>query len=262
MKTILVGIDFSKSTSNTINYALEIAKKTKSKILLFHSLVAPIIHTTSGLIFIDEKNPINESEKKMEEIKLKLSKQHPNIKINCEFSYTGIKSSIKKLAENKKISLVILGLENKNKITQLINGSTNIDLAGKVDCPVITVSGKYKKHSISKMLVAVDCKESIKSGLSKRIHQLIKFLNVDNEFVHIKTEDELNLSSSKKYPFKLTTIMASSFKDGISAYAKKTNADIIMLISNKHNALHSLFIENNSKKIILSSQIPVISIHK
>lgn len=40
MKTILVGVDFSKSAENTINYAIELAKKAEAKILLFHVLTA------------------------------------------------------------------------------------------------------------------------------------------------------------------------------------------------------------------------------
>ena len=53
MKTILVGVDFTKSSEHTINYAVALAKQSESKLLLFHGLMAPVVHTTSGMVFVE-----------------------------------------------------------------------------------------------------------------------------------------------------------------------------------------------------------------
>lgn len=262
MKTILVGVDFTKSAENTINYAIEVAKKSEAKILLFHALTAPVVHTTSGLIFIDAESFIKNDEKKMEEMQKQLSKKHPNIKIDIELTYDSIRERVSKLSKKNKISLTVLGLETKSKISKFIYGTTSADLTGKIDCPIITVPEKYKHHDIKKILIAIDNKESISSGLSKRIHSTIDFIGAKAEFVHIKTEDELELGEKNRHPFPITNIKSVDFQKGISNYAKKTKADAIMLISHNYSAFHNLFIDSNSKKIILSSNIPVISIHK
>ena len=68
MKTILVGVDFSKSSDNTIEYAIEIAKKSEAKVLLFHALSAPVVHTTSGLVFMDGEANLKGEEKRMQNL--------------------------------------------------------------------------------------------------------------------------------------------------------------------------------------------------
>jgi nucleotide-binding universal stress UspA family protein len=262
MKTILVGIDFTKSADNTIEYAIEVARRSNAKILLFHAIAAPFIHTTSGLIFMDADSTLKSDEKKMNELLIQLSKKHPDIKFDVELTYDTIKERVKKLSKKNKISLAVLGLETKSKISKFIYGTTSADLTGKIDCPVITVPEKYKHHEIKKILIAIDNKESISSGLSKRIHSTIDFIGADAEYVHIKTEDELELGEKNRHPFPITNIKAYDFHTGISNYAKKSKADAILLISHNYSAFHNLFIDSNSKKLILSSNIPVISIHK
>lgn len=262
MKTILVGVDFTKSADNTIDYAIEVAKKSNAKVLLFHALIAPAVHTTSGLIFMDGDTTLKSDKNKMNELLIQLEKKHPEIKFSIELTYDTIKEKVKKLSKKNKISLAVLGLETKSKISKFIYGTTSVDLTGKIDCPIITVPEKYKHHDIKKILIAIDNKESISSGLSKRIHSTIDFIGATAEYVHIKTEDELELGEKNTHPFPVTNIKASDFQTGISNYAKKSKADAIVLISHNYSAFHNLFIDSNSKKIILSSNIPVISIHK
>lgn len=262
MKTILVGVDFTKSSENTIDYAIKVAKQSGSKILLFHAMTAPVIHTTSGLIFMDNDKAKKDIEKEMTSLRTKLSKKHSTLKFDMEITYDGIKDRVKKLAKNKKINLVVLGLETKTKIESFVNRTTSLDLTGKIDCPVLTVSEKYKKHSLKKMIIAVDNKETLSAGLSKRIHSIIDLLKMQAEFVHIITEDELNIKQTHNRQINVTNIKSPDFKTGLSSYAKKTKADLIMLISNNYGAFYSLFIDSHSKKVILTSNIPVISVHK
>ncbi len=262
MKTILVGVDFSKSSNNTISYAIELAKQSASKILLFHTLTAPVVHTTSGLVFMEGDNFEKDSGKKMESLLAELTKKHKNIQFDIEVSYDDIKERVKKLSKKNKISLAVLGLETKSKISKFIYGTTSVDLTGKIDCPIITVPEKFKHHQIKKIIVSIDNKETISSGLSKRIHSTIDFLGAKAEYIHIQTDDELVIGNKNKHPFTLTNIKGRNFQDGISNYAKKSKADAILLISHNYSAFHNLFIDSNSKKIILSSNIPVLSIHK
>ena len=262
MKTILVGVDFKKSCNNTINYAIEIAKKTKSKILLFHALTTPLIHTNSGLVFISGDEFSKGAERKMETLRAHFSKLYPKIKFDIELTYNGITNRVGKLSAQNKISLVVLGVETKSKIQKFIYGTTSADLTGNISCPIITVPLKYMQHSIKKMLVAIDNNESISSGVSKRINSTIKFLGVDTEFVHIESKDELNENLIRYKQTSITNIKAKDFYSGIISYAKKSNVDIIMMLSHHYSIFQNLFIESNSKKIILSSKIPVLSIHK
>ncbi len=261
MKTILVGVDFTKSSENSLNYAIQVAKQSHSKILLFHALTAPIVHTNSGLFFIDNVDIYHNVENKINELKTKLSEEYKTIKFETEITYDGIRNRVAFLSKNHKISLVVIGLEVKNKLMKLLSGTTTLDLTGKISCPIITVPQKYKVHRINKMLIALDNKEPIQLKLSNLIHSTIKLLAVETEFVHIDTNKETIINPIKYKRINITNYKSSSFETGLKTYAKKSDADLIMVISHHYSDLHNLFIETNSQKIILSSSVPVISIH-
>ena len=262
MKTILVGVDFTKSSEHTINYAVALAKQSESKLLLFHGLMAPVVHTTSGMVFVEGETELKDSEKRMKTLQQELQKNNPTIKVDYELTYDNIRERVKKLASKNKISLAVLGIESKSAFAKFIGGTTSADIAGKIDCPIITIPERFKFDGLKKVIVSIDNKETVSSGLSKRIHSLLKSLGAVPEFVHVVTEDELHLHEKNKHPFPITNIESKDFNTGISNYAKKTNADAILLISHNYSLFHSLFIESNSKRLILSSKTPVISIHK
>lgn len=262
MKTLLVGVDFTKSSMNAVNYTIELAKKTKSNVLLFHSIATPLIHTNSGLFMITPSDFSDSESKKLSDLQNKLSTENKEVTFTTEITYHGLKNKIEKLSKQKKISLVVIGLETKSKLSLFLKSTTSLELVGEINCPIITISKKYKQHSITKVLVAVDHESSINSGLSRRIDAISSFLDVDVEYVHVITEYELNIKNDINKNIKITTIQADTFEEGISKYVKKTHADLIMLISNNYHPFRNLFIDRHSKKIILSSQIPVISIRK
>jgi nucleotide-binding universal stress UspA family protein len=261
MKTILVGIDFTKSSENSLNYAIKIAEQSHSKILLFHALTAPMIHSNSGLFFIAVDNITKNIEQKMKELQAQLSTVHKNIKFEIEITYEGIRNKVEALSKTHKISMVVLGLEVKNKLLKFLNGTTSLDLTGKINCPIITVPSKYKNHQVKKMIIALDLIKPIGLKISNNIHSIIKTLNVEPEFVHIKTNDNIDIKQLKYKHLNITEFNAQNFETGIKNYAKKSNADLIMVISHNYSTLHNLFKETDSQKIILSSRIPIISIH-
>ena len=261
MKTILVGIDFTKSSENSLNYAIKVAEQSHTKILLFHALTAPMIHSNSGLFFIAVDSITKNAEQKMIELQAQLSAKHKNIKFEIEITYDGIRNKVETLSKTHKIALVVLGLEVKNKLLKFLNGTTSLDLTGKINCPIITVPSKHKKHHLQKMIIALDLKNPIGLKVSNQIHSIIKTLKVEPEFVHIKTNDD---EDSKRLKYKHLNIIefnANNFESGIKSYARKSKADLILIISHNYSTLHNLFNESDSQKIILTSSIPIISIH-
>lgn len=261
MKTILVGIDFTKSSENSLNYAIKIAEQSHSKILLFHALTAPMVHSNSGLFFIAVNNITKNSEQKMIELQAQLCANYKNIKFEVEITYEGIRNKVETLSKTHKISFVVLGLEVKNKLLKFLNGTTSLDLIGKINCPIITVPSKYKNHQIKKMIIALELIKPIGLKISNRIYSIIKTLSVEHEFVHIKTNEDVNMKQLNYKHLNIIEFNAQSLETGIKTYAKKSNADLIMVISHNYSTLHNLFKETDSQKIILSSSIPIISIH-
>lgn len=267
-KTILVGIDYTKSSENALLYAILLAKKSGASLLLFHVFDMPLIHTNSGPYFVSYSNLENEGDvAKLEKYKTDILSKFPKLKIGVLGSFNSMKQEIKNLYKHHDIDYAVLGLETKTKISKFIYGTTGVDIAGKVECPVIIVPEKYTKHQLSKIAVAIDNKKVLKSKLMAEIDDLSSRFKVKKQFIHIKTEDEflmIDEKASKKNSEKLNpvTIEALDLKSGITKYTNKNQPDAIVLISRSHSAWYNLFNESNTKQIAFSSKIPVISIHE
>lgn len=258
---ILVGIDFTKSSENALNYALMLAETSNYQITLFHVFDTPVVHANSGAYFVEYASLKQNFNSRLDEYRKKITAKHPLLKIEIFTTFNSFKSEVEELVNKKKVQLVIIGLETKSKISKFIYGTTGVDIAGKINCPIIIVPEKYKHHKLETILVALDNKHK---QHAKELKQLVKFsseFKCSINYLHIRTEHELIIEKNKNIELTVELIEAKEFKIGITDYLKKHPHDLIVLISHQHNFIYHLFAESNTKTIAFQSKIPVMSIH-
>lgn len=262
-KTILVGIDYSKSSDNALEYAALLAGKGKTDLMLFHIYEVPVVHTNSGLFFISYKALKDVNIKRLEDYKKKLEDKHRGLNVKIFTMGTSFNIEIEELLRKHAIQYIVMGLESKSRISKFIYGSHGTSIAGKVRCPVIIVPEKYKNHNTNKAVLAVDNPKTINYEVMKKLKDFSSLFGVNYNSVHIKTPFEFNFektSGSKK--LQLEVIESTEFANGISRYAKNYNKDLIIIVSRSHSAIYDLFKESNTKTIAFKSKIPVMSIHE
>ena len=264
--TILVGVDYSKSAENALMYAALLASKTGSALMLMHVFDIPVLHTNSGIYFISYESIKEEHQNHLEKYKQLVLKKYPKMEVKTFVTSMSFKSEIKDLSNSKKIQYVVLGLETKSKIARFIYGTTSLDIAGKVDCPVIIVPQKYKEHKLSKTVLAVDNAEATKSKLFTKFVKFNERFKAKPSYVHIKTEDELNLGikpvKKGKPEIKIEELESKSFVLWINRYVRENEVDLVTVVSQSHSLIYNLFSERNTKLIAFQSKIPVMSLHE
>ena len=196
-KTILVGIDFTKSSENALNYAIMLAERSKSPLLLFHVFDTPMVHMNSGAYFIEYAALKSHNIAKLESYKKKIQAKNKSLSIDVFTSFISFKEGVKELMKKEKIGYVVLGLETKSKISKFIYGTTGIDIVGKIDCPVIIVPEKYKEHKLTHTLLAIDNKNRQDVRVLKKHSELVKTYHCKNVNLHIRTENELLVEKIK-----------------------------------------------------------------
>lgn len=266
-KTILVGIDYSQSSDNALEYAIMLAERGKTSITLFHVYETPVIHTYSGAYFVSYAELQGFNIERLEKYKRKLEIKYPKTHFETMATYTSFKEAAKDLIKRRKIHYVVLGLETKSKFSKFIYGTTGMDIAGKISCPVIIVPQHYKTHRLNKSITALDNSKSIEDRFIEKVKDFSKKFKVKNEFVHVKSEDEFLFITDKKAQqlnkkLNVKRLEAKNFETGINDYRKENNIDLITLFSHSHSALYNLFNESNTKQIAFHSKIPVMSIHE
>ncbi len=264
--TILVGVDYSKSSENALMYAALLASKTDASLMLMHVFDVPVLHTNSGIYFISYESIQEEHKTHLEKYKQLVTKKYPKMEVKTFVTSLSFKSEIKDLSSSKKIQYVVLGLETKSKISRFIYGTTGLDIAGKVDCPVIIVPQQYKEHKLGKTVLAVDNAEATRSKLFTKFAKFNEVYKTKASYVHIKTEDELNLgikpSKKSKPEIKIDQLESKSFVLGINRYVRENNIDLVTVVSQSHSFIYDLFSERNTKLIAFQSKTPVMSLHE
>jgi len=267
MRTIIAGTDFSTSSLNACRYAAQLAKLSKCKLVIFNLFEAPVIHSNIGLYGFSYESIRKSSQAKADRMISQLKKEFPKLSISAFSTSGAFKDELKYFVKHHRVESAVMGLEAKDKISKFIYGSHGVNLAGKIDCPVIIVPSNYKEHKLSKVLLAVDNSEKLHRSSLKGFERFVKDTRVKMEALHVRTEDEIfhpvsttiNLNSKK---YQIQTIKAKDFQDGIKRYGSKADVNLIAIISKKHSVFYNLFSESNTKKIAFVSKLPVMAIHE
>ncbi len=268
MKTIIAGVDFTKSSYNSAKYAAMLAQKLNCKLVLFNMYDVPLIHSNSGLYFMSNAPIRAESENKIAGFCKKLQKLYPKIEIGTFVSTGFFKQQLTSFIKTHQVKLVVMGLSAKDRFSKFLYGSHSTDIAGKISAPVIIVPDNFKEHSLHKVLLGIDNKEKFHKSPLHSFENFIKETKTIAILLHIQTEDEifidktLNTIKLNGKNHKIESYPSASIEKGISAFIKEKKIGLIAIISKKHSAFYNLFNESNTKRIAFASKVPVMAIHE
>lgn len=267
MKTIIAGTDFSPSSVNACKYAALMAQKLNCKLTLFNLFDAPIIHSNTGLYGISYVSVRKDSQAKTNKLVSQLNKLFPKLKIDLFVSNGSFKEELETFSANHQVEAAVMGLETKNKFSKFIYGSHGVNIAGKIDTPVIIVPENYKKHQLSSVLLAVDNNEKLLKSSLKHFEQFLSASKSKIKLLHVRTENEvfdpvmttLKLNGKK---LNIEVIKAADIQDGVKKYCRQGDIDLVAIVSRKHSVFYDLFIESNTKKVAFAAKVPVLAIHE
>lgn len=268
MRSIITGVDFTKSSYNAAAYAAMLARKTKTKLILFNMFDVPMIHSNSGLYFMSYNSIKDNSLDRLNELARSLQREFKDVKIEC-FSATGsFKNELKNFIKKKNVYFVVIGMSVKNRFHKYLYGSHATDVAGKLDAPVIIVPEKYKKHRLHDILLAVDSNEKLHQSSLKDLNGLVKDLKLGLTPLHVRTEDDIFETKGKtdlkfdkkKYP--VVVIEEKNLERGIRKHLLHKPSDLVAIISRRHSAFYNLFNETHTSTLAFVSKVPVMAIHE
>jgi nucleotide-binding universal stress UspA family protein len=145
---ILACLDGSESSAKAADYAIEIAKKHGSQVVLLNVVVSQLGYAySSGAFGLATSGAINEilektkqeAEKWFEEIKKKASAQGVEVQSEVVASPTSVAPAIVEYAEKNKVDLIITGTKGRSGFSKLLLGSVASGVVTNASCPVMVV---------------------------------------------------------------------------------------------------------------------------
>lgn len=274
MKTILLPTDFSKASHNAIDYAVEIAKLTKAKMILFHVYHIPVI-TSDVPIVIPSMDEIKENSlKSLKQVEEHIYKKHGNnFTIECMTACGITIDEINACAKQNAIDLIVMGMRGSGYLIEKIMGSVTTSLIKEAFCPVLSIDTHVKFKTIKKIVFACDYKEtSFKSILDplKEFAKLFKshvyVLNVIPELTPSLTVTEAvegikleHLLEGVEHSFDFSH--NEDAVEGINDFVAKQKVDMVVMIPRQHSIFESIFKKSNTKSMAFHTHVPLLALH-
>lgn len=268
MKKILVPTDFSEAAFNALEYAIKLSKKIESEILLLNAYAAP---STSSSVMIDLTDVLREdSEKGLENVKNKALELYPNTNIDT-IGYNGdLIASVWHSSKNNDIDFIIMGTTGASGLKEVFLGSNTAALIQEVNIPIIAIPEESELDDNLKIAVSTDLKNlknvsvfNIVKNFAKKLNGEFHLINVSEDlskvdptnFVEHATDVE-EIFTGFDHSFKF--LENNDYEEEILNYITENDINMLVVVSRKRNFFERLFHQSISRKLTMSSPVPIV----
>ena len=276
MKTILVPTDFSKVARNAIDYAAEMALRTKSKLTLIHVYHIPVVSSEAPVVLPVWGDIEKDCMASLKKIKSSIQRKYGKdliVDCICQMGFA-VDEIIKQFGEEKETELIVMGMSGAGYMGEKIIGSNATELIKRSKCPVLIINENVKFKTIKKIVLALDYLNVPDKSAIELLKKLIKIFKARLFVVNIV--DEIKQLPSVKKAANCVLIehllegINPSFVfiknedtiNGINEFVSKEKADMIVFIPRKHGFIKSIFNESNTKRMAFHTSIPLLTLHE
>jgi nucleotide-binding universal stress UspA family protein len=272
MQPIVVAIDFSNTSIHCIEYAIPIANKVKSDIIL----VWVDKLTVQESLYPDTSNQNrNEAKKRFEDlVKQYGKKMGKGLKIEYKLRKGKVYHEVDLLAKSVCALMIIAGAHGISGFEEFWIGSNAFKMVTYASVPVITVRSDFNvAKTIKNILVPID--NSVDT-LQKMpfVTKLAQFFKSEVHVVatsssHLKSIQRISENYARQaiqylqnnnVSYIQDSIVSNDLTKALISYATKIDADIISIITEQETPMNVLM-GPHTQQLIIQSQIPVLSVH-
>jgi nucleotide-binding universal stress UspA family protein len=272
MKTIVVPVDFSTTSTNAAEFAGNLAAFYGAEIWMYHAYEIPIALSEFAYPVSDiaEMQKTAEQELKMlkEATERKLARQIP---MHTRAEMNVFQLGLTNFCNELKPDMIVMGLSGKNAITRLIVGSNTIKIIYGLNYPILVVPPKAEFIPVKKIGFACEYNAVEKTtpvALLRKIladfHAELHVMNVeqkgrtqDNQQQELLINDLLRNTRAEFH-----SIGDVEITDGINWFIGKSKLDWLVVMPRKHKLLEKLFRRSHTKDLLYHTHIPVLCIHE
>ena len=273
MKTILVPTDYSETAGNALQYAVELAKFSKAKLILFHAYHVPVPTAETAVMLISPQELEQENIHRIKNLEKQIIKEAAGIKTECIVRAGFASDAIKEISKEKNADLIVMGITGASKATQLLMGSNATAVMKKVQVPVLVVPNDARYREVEKIVFACSYNEPVNAAALKKVLAFVKLFSAKVLVVDMEKpvvvpvyENAVSGETLEKAFKDIEHVMfyssAEDMADGVNEFADDHNCDWLVMIPRNHNGLGGLFHKSNTKKMAFHTHIPLLSIHE
>lgn len=279
MKTLLVPVDFTPASENTVNFAGEWSKRYEyTRIILlktFYNSIYESIIVSAEYSNINQDYLNNEREEASEQLNQlckRLAKQAgAAIQVTTAVSELPLLRSIIEVIHNEKPDLILLGADNNSDLDRGLVAENIISIAKASPIRLLIVPSNYKYRPVKQallpynfnMLDDLDKLNSLRTAPQWKDLKL-KVLNIDTNQRIIKLNEKFKEAEDKfqkllkNFPHEIYYTTDKNVINGINNFTKEHDTQLIIALPGKYSFLYTLTHKSISEAIYRNAQQPVL----
>ncbi|WP_291726093.1 universal stress protein [Bernardetia sp.] len=205
MQTIFVPLDFSQNSLLALRHAIELAKESDAKIIIFHSYQPPQM---GGGSFTGRKKLSElgkqEAEDNMYKVVMQTKEEHPNL----DFEHLVVDGDplqrVRYYSESYNADLIVMGTKGASGLTEVFLGSVAAKVISDASCPVVIVpegsqEGTYERivYGVSMLPEDEEVLDYLQ-GLASNFKASLEGIHVEKDAETSAWFDEFKASYDKK----------------------------------------------------------------
>ncbi len=277
MKTIkiIIPIDYTEVSRNTVEYVLVMAKKLRTKFIFVHAYSVPYpssIPTGMGAMAVPVSG-IQESQEKLNESKLQeFIDSFPELtSINYKryVAFGATVDVICQTAKDENANLIVMGTKGADSsIEEFFIGTVSEKVSRNASCSVLVVPESAKFTTISHLGLALD-EDSLKNDVDlDLLDKLLETFNANLHLVQITNENDTALNENEvrtnfknflgQKEFTFSIFQNDDPEKGINKFLSEKPIDVLALFYREHKFFERLFEKGLRKKLVFGSNNPIL----
>ena len=258
---IIVPTDFSPISLNSVQFAAKmLSSQYETTLILYH-------------VYENEKNA-EEAKNNLRDLKDRLLDENiVKIETIAELSDDFIESLDRKV-RYLDAALVVMAVNDKSKLEQVISSSNSLRMIEKNLCPVLVIPQNAKYTDIKNVALACDFVDVQNSIPLVPVKKVLGIFNPNLHIVNINSEIYVSLNEEyleqrrimqemfQEFHPEFYFITTYDFHETLRQFIDDKNIDLVLTFPRKHSFINNLIKGNNTKKLVLESAIPVLAAHE
>jgi len=275
IKNILVPLDFSEASLNSLETAIVLAKQHEAKIILLNVVDSSFMFAFKGVYYISEKTIESIVDISVRMLKPLLSDLKERHRLECasEIKVGLVPQSISKVAIDNEVDLIIMGSHGVSGFREFFIGTTAQNVVKISSCPVLIIPPTQKWIHFKKILFPLRpidgqiekydfLRKSIKpaeaaidilvlaSTYDEKEKKVLQ--NLVKELKKKSIKDNIKISGTLKIGFKMP--------QAVLKMSKSIDADMIAITSLSNLDHKQIYIGPFEQHIVNHATMPVLSV--
>jgi nucleotide-binding universal stress UspA family protein len=276
MKTILIPVDFTRTSDNALEFAMAWCRDFEYNhiILLrnFYSSIFDNVLPTTEYVNVSQEHRKNDMEMLHLRRQTFIDMSGPGVKVSIAVSEKPLLRSILEILDTEKTDLIVLGSDHFSHSENSFIASQIIEIAKASPVNVLIVPSVCKYEDIKKVLVPIDIQligflerlERFGVKSTKRLDRQLMILNVDPKEKYLHRDDALERNENslhshlKNFRHEIHYSNDKSILNGITHFLNEHPADLVVALPGKHSFLYSLTHKSVSEALYRNTAKPVL----